>query len=71
MSHIAGRVSRLEDATGVREPRHPRHVAQIIVEPEEDEDDVIARYRTDHPETPGDVFFIVRKIVVPQQREGP
>jgi len=72
MSPIARRVSRLEDTTGVREPRHPRHVVQIIVEPEEDEGDVIARYRTDHPETPEDVFLIVRKIVVPQHREvGP
>jgi hypothetical protein len=47
-------------------------VALPIVEPEEDEGDVLVRYRTDHPETPEDVFLIVRKIVVAQHREvGP
>ena len=71
---LDSRVIRLEEFVDnrVREPRHPRHVVQIIVKPEEDEDDVLARYRTNHPETPEDVFFIVHKIVVPQHREvGP
>jgi hypothetical protein len=71
---LDSRVIRLEKFVDnrVRELRHPRHVVQIIVEPEKDEDDVIARYRTDHPETPEDVLLIVHKIVVPRHREvGP
>jgi hypothetical protein len=68
MSHIARRVSRLEDAAGVGEP--PRPVVQIIVRPEEAEDDVTARWRAEHPDAPEDIFWIVRKIVRPQHREG-
>ena len=64
---IERRVSRLEDAAGIKTPRHPRHVARVIVKPEEAEDDVIARWRAEHPEAPEDVFFIVRKFVRPQR----
>jgi hypothetical protein len=69
MNHIARRVERLEDAAGVKD-KPPRYVAQIIVQPEEAEDDVIARYRSEHPEAPENIFFIVRQIVCPQHREA-
>jgi hypothetical protein len=65
---LEGRVSRLEDATGVKD-EPPRYFAQIIVQPEEADDDVIARWRAEHPEAPENVFFIVRKIVCPLHRE--
>ena len=66
MSHIVRRVSRLEDAAGVRD-KPPRSVVRIIVKPEEDEDDMLARWRAEHPAAPEDVFFIVRKLVSPQR----
>jgi hypothetical protein len=69
MSQIARRVSRLEDAAGVKNER-PRYFARIIVEPEESEDDVKARWRAEHPDAPKDIFWIVCKIVCPQHREA-
>jgi hypothetical protein len=66
MSQIARRVARLEDAV---KDEPPPPVVQIIVQPEEAEDDVIARYRLAHPEAPEDIFWIVHKIVRPQQCE--
>ena len=68
MTNIARRLAQLEKAVCPAAPS-PTWV-QIIVRPEEDKDDVIARWRAEHPEAPEDVSFIIHKIVRPQRREA-
>ena len=68
MSHISHRVSRLEEAAGVRDT--PRHVVRIIAEPNETEDAAVERYRAGNPGVPDYTLFIVRILVSPQHREA-
>jgi hypothetical protein len=68
MSHIARRIERLEDAVGSCGDES-RHVIQIAAGDCETADAAAERYRAEHPDVPGNTFFIVLVPVSPKHPE--
>jgi hypothetical protein len=71
MNSINRRVSKLEGATGAGKP--PHHVVTIMgkvgereISDSETDDEIIARYRVEHPDTPGYTKFIIIRFVEPK-----
>jgi hypothetical protein len=59
---LTRRVAALEAKTTPAEPP-PTTWVQIIVQPDETEEEVKARYTAEHPEMPTSVCWLIRKIV--------
>jgi hypothetical protein len=76
MRNLDMRISRLEDAAGIGEP--PHHVVTIMgkvgeseISDSETNDEIIARYRVEHPDTPGYTKFIIIRFIEPKHPEEP